>query len=86
MRVQGEELHMVANENRWLATRLDKANVEISTFRFTVESANADAVVVCSKNSQLLNQLKGSHVEGEALVRQLGEMHEQLEELIDQKS
>ena len=36
MRVQGEELHMMANENLRLAARLDKADVEISTLRFTV--------------------------------------------------
>ena len=45
MRVQGEELHMVANENLGLAARLNKANVEISTLRSSEESARADAVV-----------------------------------------
>ena len=39
MGMQGELLHMVANENLGLAGRLDKANVEISTLRFSVESA-----------------------------------------------
>ena len=86
MRVQGEELHMVANENSGLAERLDKANVEISTWRFTVESARADAVVASSKNAQLINQLKGNQVECGALVKQLGEMREQLQELTEQKS
>ena len=51
MWVQGEELHMVANENLGLAARLDKANVKISTLRFSVESARADAVVSSSKNA-----------------------------------
>ena len=50
MRVQGEELHMVANENLGLAARLHKANMEISTLRFSVESARADAVVAGSMN------------------------------------
>ena len=86
MRVQGEELHMVANENLVLAARLEKANVEISTLRFSVESARADAVVASSKNAQLINQLKGNQVECGALVKQLGEMREQLEELTEQKS
>ena len=80
--VQGEELHMVANENLGLAARLHKANVEISTLRFSVESARADAVVSSSKNVQLINQLKGNQVECGALVKELGE----LEELIEQKS
>ncbi|KAK2164573.1 hypothetical protein NP493_1406g01016 [Ridgeia piscesae] len=82
MRVQGEELHMVANENLGLAARLHKANVEISTLRFSVESARADAVVARSKNAQLINQLKGNQVECGVLVKQLGE----LEELTEQKS
>ena len=86
MRVQGEELHMVANENLGLAARLDKANVEISTLRFSVESARADAVVASSKNAQLINQLKGNLVECGALVKQFGEMREQLKELTEQKS
>ena len=63
MRMQGEDLHRVERENRGLVERLDKANVEISTSRFTMESASADAVVASSKNSQLLSQLKGSYVE-----------------------
>ena len=82
MRVQGEELHMVANENLGLAARLHKANMEISTLRFSVESARADAVVAGSKNAQLINQLKGNQVECGALVKQLGE----LEELTEQKN
>ena len=86
MRVQGEELHMVANENLGLAARLDKANVEISTLRFSVESARADVVMASSKNAQLINQLTGNQVECGALVKQLGEMGEQLEELTEQKS
>ena len=84
-RLQGEELHKVANENLGLAARLDKANVEISTLRFSVEAARADAVVASSKNAQLINQLKGNQVECGALVKQLGEMREQLEELTEQK-
>ena len=80
--VQGEELHMVANENLGLAARLHKANVEISTLRFSVESARADAVVASSQNAQLINQLKGNQVECGALVKELGE----LEELTEQKS
>ena len=86
MRVQGKELHMVANQNLGLAKRLDKANVDISTLTFSVESARADAVVACSKNSQLLNQLKGNQVECGAVVNQLGEVRKQLEELGEQKS
>ena len=85
MRVQGEKLHMVANENLGLAARLDKASVEISTLRISVESARADAVVASSKNAQLINQLKGNQVECGALVKQLGKMREQLEELTEQK-
>ena len=82
MRVQGEELHMVVNENLGLAARLHKANVEISTLRFSVASARADAVVASSKNAQLINQLKGNQVECGALVKELRE----LEELTEQKS
>ena len=85
MRVQGDELHKVANENLGLAARLDKANVEISTLRFSVESARAEAVVASSKNAELINQLQGNQVECGALVKQLGEMREQLEELTEQK-
>ena len=69
MRAHGEELHMVANENLGLAARLDKTNIEISTLRFSVESARADAVVASSKNAQLINQLKGNQVESGALVK-----------------
>ena len=86
MMVQSEELHMVANEKLGLAERLDKANVEISTLRFSVESARDDAVVASSKNDQLLNQHKGSQIVCGALVEQLGEMREQLVELVKQKS
>ena len=82
MMVQGEELHMVAKENLGLAARLHKANVEISTLRFSVESARADAVMASSKNAQLINQLKGNQVECGALVKELRE----LEELTEQKS
>ena len=84
--VQVEDLRRVDRENRGLVERLDKTNVEISTLRFSVESARADAVVTSSKNVRLLNQLKGSHVECGALVEQLVEMHEQLKELGEQKS
>ena len=86
MRMQGEDLHRVKRENRGLMERLDKANVEISTLRLSVESAMADAVVASSKNAQLINQLKGNRVECGALVKQLGEMREQLEEITEQKS
>ena len=75
---------MVANENLELSARLE-ANMEISTLRFTVESAIADAVVASSKNSQLCNQLKGSHVECVSLMEQLREMRELLEELRQRK-
>ena len=77
---------MVANENLGLAARLNKAhNVEITTLRFSVEVARADAVVASSKNAQLINQVKGNQVECGALVKQLGEMREHLEELTEQK-
>ena len=86
MRMQWEDLHRVETENRSFVERLDKAIVEISTLRLSVELARDDAVVASSKNVRLINQLKGNQVKCGALVRQLGEMHEQLEELAEQKS
>ena len=49
-------------------------------------SARADAVVSSSKNARLINQLKCIQVECGALLKQLVEMREQLEELAVQKS
>ena len=51
-----------------------------------MESSRVDAVVVCSKNARLPNQLKGNHnsMECGILTAQLTEMREQLEELGEQ--
>ena len=54
--MQGEDLHRVDREKMGLVERLDKANVEISTLRFSVESARADAVVASSKNVEVEGQ------------------------------
>ena len=83
---QGVDRHRVAREKRGFAERLGKANGEISALRGNVESAQADAMLASSKNAQLLSQLKGNQVEYGALVEQFREMHEQLEELGEQKS